>query len=387
MESRIISLYHIGGYCKNKNKRLSINILYLLFLISLCFCSVENPQSKNNKRNFSVFTFLAYNEKSSIVTTQVGSMNLTHTSPRAILLDNGKVIIVGRGAELFDSSTLNFSVIGNRTISRTYHTLTKLQDGRILISGGNLSTVEIYDSTTATFTNTGSMVQAIRYGHTGTLLSNGKVLVTGGSQATTTSSNLLSAELYDPTTGVFTSTGNLNFARRFHYATLLNDGTVLIVGGLDSQSQIVTTPEIYNPSTGVFTSISNSSCQTSTYQTSTLLSNKNIFLADNAYIPNIQIFNTSSNSCTTIQQSLRGISYFSTALLKDGRVLIIGGQTTKSYLRELSVFDPNSNTVSILGNMNQYRSSTLSIPLQDGRVLIFAGEPSTSFKIAEIYTP
>ena len=58
-----------------------------------------------------------------------------------------------------------------------YHKLTKLQDGRILISG-DINTVEIYDPTTATFSNTGSMIQSLRTGHTNTLLPNGKVLVT-----------------------------------------------------------------------------------------------------------------------------------------------------------------------------------------------------------------
>jgi hypothetical protein len=182
-------------------------------------------------------------------------MYLTHTNPRAILLDNGKVLVVGNGAELFDPTALNYSVIPNRTLTRTSHTVTKLQDGRILVLGGNTSAVELFNSTTLTFANTGSMFQSVRYGHTSNLLPNGKVLVAGGYQ-TSSSSPLLSAELYDPTTGVFTSTGNMNYARRTHNATLLADGTVLITGGFDSLGNRISIAEIYNPSTGLFTVLS-----------------------------------------------------------------------------------------------------------------------------------
>ena len=150
MNRKKSSLYQFGEYCNLTAKRLSVNILFAVFLISLCFCNVENPQSKNNKRNFSVFTYFANLPPNlNIVTTQAGSMYLTHTNPRAILLDNGKVLVVGNGAEIFDPNALNYSVIPNRTVIRTSHTVTKLQDGKILILGGNLSTVEVFDLATS----------------------------------------------------------------------------------------------------------------------------------------------------------------------------------------------------------------------------------------------
>ena len=61
------------------------------------------------------------------------------------------------------------------------------------------------------------------------MLANGKVLVAGGFNA---SSYLTSAELYDPASGTWTTTGSLNTARGWHTATLLPNGKVLVAAGL-----------------------------------------------------------------------------------------------------------------------------------------------------------
>jgi hypothetical protein len=74
------------------------------------------------------------------------------------------------------------------------------------------------------FDNTGGLATA-RSLHTATLLSNGKVLVAGGRGG---SGYLVSAELYDPASGIWTATGSLANARGHHTATLLPNGKVLV---------------------------------------------------------------------------------------------------------------------------------------------------------------
>ena len=97
----------------------------------------------------------------------------------------------------------------------------------------------------------GSMT-TVRYRHTATLLKDGTVLLAGAP-------GLNTAEKYDPGTGKFTAiTGKMSIDRDGHTATLLNTGKVLfITGGTDvyNNNAALTTADLFDPSTGMFTAI------------------------------------------------------------------------------------------------------------------------------------
>jgi hypothetical protein len=70
------------------------------------------------------------------------------------------------------------------------------------------------------------------------------LLVTGGFNVASFSLN--SAELYDPSTGMWTTTYNMNYRRQGPTASVLNDGKVLITAGW-SGSATLNSAELYEP--------------------------------------------------------------------------------------------------------------------------------------------
>src|ERR1035437_3077695 len=76
----------------------------------------------------------------------------------------------------------------------------------------------------ASWVTNGPMVTA-RYNHTATLLSNGKVLVAGGVTNYGTTIGTSSAELFDPATGRWTTTGAMTTSRYDHTATRSEEHT------------------------------------------------------------------------------------------------------------------------------------------------------------------
>lgn len=100
------------------------------------------------------------------------------------------------------------------SVARASHRMTLLADARVLVAGGvdnpNYSNVthssaELYDPATGMWSTTGSMTVA-RSHHTATRLGDGRVLVVSGA----------TAERYNPATGTWITTGNLGTARALH---------------------------------------------------------------------------------------------------------------------------------------------------------------------------
>src|SRR5262249_55635996 len=120
---------------------------------------------------------------------------------------------------------------------------------------------QLYDPASVTLTSTSAMNPG-RYGHTATLLPQGTVLMAGGGgwlcpqpprlpagAGCGVIGILASGDRYDPSTGTFANTGNMVTGRASHRATLLNNGRVLMTGGVETfPSQTLSSAELFVPS-------------------------------------------------------------------------------------------------------------------------------------------
>jgi YVTN family beta-propeller protein len=291
-----------------------------------------------------------------------GNMNFARSGHTATLLNNGKVLLTGgwdnsfpqpviqSSAELYDPSTGTFTLTGSMNTARVYHTATLLPDGTVLIAGGDgngtyffspLASAEIYDPITQTFTTTGTM-STVRMYCSATLLNNGKVLIAGGENAFYNS--IPEAELYDPSSRTFTVTGSLNGARQSQTATLLNNGKVLFVGGT-STTGTSSTNELYDPSMGTFSATGSMTFARSA-QGATELNNGTVFVAGGQsddtgnFLAGGELFDPQTGNFTNAVSLSTARYYHTQSLLNNGSVLIAGGPTTSAELFKPVTFAP-----------------------------------------------
>ncbi|HWO30670.1 MAG TPA: kelch repeat-containing protein, partial [Candidatus Acidoferrum sp.] len=306
--------------------------------------------------------------------TPTGSLNEARGLHTATLLPDNKVLVaygsnsssytnatgyVGLSSiEVYDAGTGTFTeIVGDSGAGIFGHTATLLPNGTVLLAGGFVNSVwdyggslsdngaGLYDSNTGQFSNTGSMT-ANRGDDTATLLASGKVLIAGGSSMDQTGPALASAELYDPASGAFSPTGNMTDARFMHTAALLHNGKVLIAGGAVSNTTApLATAELYDPSTGAFT----------------------------------------NTGPMTI-----GREQHTATLLADGRVLIAGGEISSGSgnlqaIASAEIYDPSTGSFSATGSMATARSFHTATFLPAGTVLVAGGGDDNS--TAEVFDP
>lgn len=190
--------------------------------------------------------------------TVTGNMQVRRAQHTATLLPDGKVLLVGSvteiaSAELFDPVSGTFTATGSLIQPRVHHSATLLPNGNVLVAGGtqimppvgggapsapvSIYTTEIYDSAKGIF-QSGKQLRTARDSHAATLLANGTVLIAGGyvhdfdGDAQSGWYTISSAEVFDPANSISSVAASLETDRAQHIATTLNDGEVLITGGI-----------------------------------------------------------------------------------------------------------------------------------------------------------
>ncbi|ATB28861.1 kelch repeat-containing protein [Melittangium boletus] len=287
---------------------------------------------------------------------------------------------------------------GSMAVPRGGHAATLLANGKVLITGGwtasgSISSMtavtELYDPATKTFSQTGAMGTP-RERHRAVKLQNGKVLVMGG---LTQGGRVASAELYDPATGLWTPTGAMSVAREYPSATLLTDGRVLVAGGTSSGVSSLASAELYDPATGTWT-LTGSLLTGRTDHSVTRMADGRVFVSggfgsSGGPLASAEIYNPATGVWSSAGSMAWGRSYHSLHLLQGGKVLVAGGYNAfDNYPLVSELYDPASGTWSTSGALNVSHSRHAGTSLADGSVIIMGGGfSSAEMRGIERYNP
>jgi Bacterial Ig-like domain (group 2)/Protein of unknown function (DUF1573)/IPT/TIG domain/Abnormal spindle-like microcephaly-assoc'd, ASPM-SPD-2-Hydin/Galactose oxidase, central domain len=313
-------------------------------------------------------------------------------------------------AEIYDPVAGTSTNTGSLAATRSAPAVL-LASGKVLIAGGyscdssgncaSLSSAEIYDPTAGTFSSAGTMTVA-RSGQTATLLNNGKVLIAGGETCTSTTSctALHTAEIYDPVAGTFTATSNNMSAARFNAsAVALNQGLVLIAGGFDG-SNFPAATELFDPVAGTFSGAGASLNLPRFGPTATLLNTGKVLIAGGSTcnLPGCpasaaELYDPIANTFS-YATGMMNVSRFnhSATLLTNGQVFIAGGYsscaTTCTSEASTELFDPVAGTFTSSTTLANARAAQSATLLSNGSVLLIGGINSgLTFASAESYQP
>src|SRR5580698_1355176 len=243
------------------------------------------------------------------------------------------------------------------------------------------------------FLVTGNMSMA-RSDATATLLNNGMVLIAGGMAS---GAYLSEAELYNPASGTFTGTGNMTTARELHSATLLNNGMVLIAGGYNS-SGFLSSAELYNPVSGTFTATGSLNTPRRLFP-AILLQDGAVLVAGGAGatdplqpLASAEIYDPVAGTFTPTGSMNVARRLTTGTLLDNGMVLFAGGTNTNATLGSAELYNPATGTFTLTGSLNVQRCYHSATLLNNGMVLIAGGEApgGSSFAplaSAELYDP
>lgn len=341
-------------------------------------------------------------------------MHETRQYPGLARLPDGRILAVtghplgGKSlssAEIYDPAKDRWTPTNPLNVSRNGVQpggLIMLPNGKILIAGSgsgsrSVHEAELFDPSSETWNETGSM-SVPRCVHTSTQLDDGRVLVAGGIDWTTNEVHA-SAEIYDYKTGTWHPAGTMQTPRWNHRAVRLHDGRILVMGGASSESEegnILSSAEIFDPETGMW-SLTNSMRRERRALGVVVLKDGRVLVVggkaeannDDQALSAVEVYDPKTQEWTDAAPLAEKRWGPSVTLLKSGDVLVVGGMYGRFGRRKTAeVFNPSTGDWKSASKLQMQRNGHRAITLDNDQVLIVGGYSGIRYLAScELYAP
>lgn len=220
---------------------------------------------------------------------------------------------------------------------------------------------------------------AAQYFGSAVTLNDGLVLMAGGINSSDVASRL--AWLYDSKANAWLALPDMSVGRADTAAVTLVDGRVLIAGGTTDGGGRTAAVDMFDPLTRQWTAATPMNLPRNRH-TLTLLKDGRV-LATGGYLTHsdpyqvyqrtAEVYDPAANTWTAVANMAEHRVGHSASLLPDGRVLIVGGADYAEYKATVEVFNPATNKFSSGPALAEGRYFHAAATLSDGRILIAGG--------------
>lgn len=323
---------------------------------------------------------------------EYGNLDSNYYQGKAFSVLDNKILYTDspHRLELFDIGTKKVEKLSIPFSSnKSYYSLTELSKNMLLIAGGmgykNYSKEAFIINLKNKEINPAGKLNHHRSWHTATLLKDGSVLLVGGrtgiftpesKQAGEYEEKTARAEIYNPITKKSNDVGEMNVPRYHHSAILLPSGKVLIVGGEKTVTENIDTKniEIYDPQKKTFSIIGKMHNDMQKTPRLTLLKDgKVLAIGGNAKAELIDPISGIVEQLPDTKNAIRSEGD-SSVLLSDGKVFIVGPEAYGKGKTCLELYNPETKAFELIAEIAPQRLTTNSILLENDSVLIVGGD-------------
>ena len=299
-------------------------------------------------------------------------MSISRSGHTATILENGRVLVVGghtpaytNSCELYDPITDTWAAAASLATAHAFHTATPVASG-VLIAGGEADTAEHYKPETG-WSAAGTLIHGTRDDHTATKLPSGRVLVVGGVIDFTAAST---CELYDPVLNQWSEAPPSSISYG-HTATLMNDGRVMIVGRAgngDSKAKM------FSEGSG-WTDVAVPSTAREEHAAAMLVDGSLLIAAgstDRSYT--VEVYSPATNQWQNAPNLSTGRQGPSGSALWNGCIAVVGGLKSPLSHGAVDLFDQKTYSWITISPLLTPRWQHTATVLDDNRLLVVGGK-------------